>query len=88
MDEPRQAPLATPRRAFLRVLVFAPAVAACATGGGAKHGAAPVPAPEQPPARTSVPPGADALAPVREFPLAASAEPAFVFRAAAARPEL
>jgi hypothetical protein len=88
MDEPRRTVSATPRRAFLRVLVLAPAAAACASAGGAKQSSSPPPAGEQAPARTSVAPGPDALAPVRDFPLPPDAEPAFVFRAAPARPGL
>lgn len=90
MDEPRRTVSATPRRAFLRALVLAPAAAACASAGGAKRAGEARGAPEPPtqPARTSVAPGPDALAPVRDFPLPLDAEPAFVFRAAPARPGL
>jgi len=88
MDEPNRSKIAAPRRAFLRVLALAPAAAACASAGGARSATPPAAATAQPPARTSVPPGPDALAPIRAFPLAASAEPAFVFRAAPARPRV
>lgn len=98
-DEPRPADPevpATPRRAFLRLLALAPAAAGCATSSGAQAGAArPAAAAEEPEgdARQGgpdpAPPGAgdeDPLAPIRAYPLASDAEPAFVFRAVTARP--
>jgi hypothetical protein len=72
-----------PRRGFLGALALAPAAlgacrtasaAAGASGGPAAPGSAPAPAPDA------------AVRAVREAPLAADAEPAFVFRAGAARP--
>jgi hypothetical protein len=75
------------RRGFLGALALAPAALAGCAGGSAAAGAGAPPhaaaagAPDAP-ADTRV----AALAAVRGFALAPGAEPAFVFRAAAARP--
>lgn len=87
MDDARPIASATPRRDFLRIIALAPALAAdCA----ATRAAAPAHSAE-PPGRSDVSaaPAADEgdpLEPLRAFPLAPDAEPAFVFRAAPARP--
>ncbi|BDG04100.1 hypothetical protein [Anaeromyxobacter oryzae] len=80
-------PPGTPRRSFLRALALAPAAtaAACATGRG---GSASAGAPRK---EAAAAPGSEAgaaqeaLAAVRAVPLALDVEPAFVFRALAAR---
>lgn len=77
---------ATPRRRFLELLVFAPAAAACSGAGAAK--AARPSAALPPPAAAAIPPPPDPFAPIRAFPLPAGSEPAFVFRAAPARPRI
>jgi hypothetical protein len=84
-DRPR-----LPRRGVLRALALAPAaLAGCAAGraelaapapSAAEDGAAPPPQP----ARAAT---AGAVAAIRAFRLPADAEPASIFRAAAARPE-
>lgn len=86
MDDARSTP-ATPRRDFLRVMALAPALAAgCAASRAAAPGASVVEAAESGrPASSAVDPS-DPLAPLRGFPLSLDAEPAFVFRAAPARP--
>jgi hypothetical protein len=74
--------MAIDRREFLGALVVAPAaLAGCGGGaaavradGGVNREAAPV-----------IPPPDEAVAAVRSFPLGADAQPAFAFRAAAAR---
>jgi hypothetical protein len=89
MDSPR-ADVATPRRRFLRILALAPAAAACAGANGAAKApavAAPAGSPSQGAAGAAVAPP-DPLAPIRAFPLPAGSEPAFVFRAAPARPRI
>lgn len=79
-DDPKPAPGGTPRRAFLRALAIAPAIAAgCATTRATS--------PEDPAVAPAAPVAGAALAPLRAFPLAAEVEPAFVFRAAVARPQ-
>jgi hypothetical protein len=88
MADPRP-PTGTPRRTVLRALALAPVAAAagCATaaakpaaqGGATVKEAAPAPGSEAAAA-------AEALAAVRAVPLALDVEPAFVFRALAARP--
>lgn len=72
------------RRSFLGTLALAPAVVAGCAGAAASGGGS---APEGPGAE-GAPAGAAAaaLAAVRGFPLPPGVEPAFVFRAAAARP--
>ncbi|WP_242361169.1 MULTISPECIES: hypothetical protein [Anaeromyxobacter] len=91
MDDSQPAVTATPRRDFLRIMALAPALAAGCAGvhaaapGAPSQGADPSGAPPAPaPARAA--PGPDVIAPLRAFPLALDAEPAFVFRAAPARP--
>jgi hypothetical protein len=83
-DERRPAPPPS-RRAFLRALAVAPAVAAgCATSraaSGAAPPAAAAPASAAPPS----PSPEETLAPLRAFPLAMEDEPAVVFRAAVPR---
>jgi hypothetical protein len=73
-----------PRRQLLRVLAVAPAALAGCAAGRAGPTATPegAAAPGQP---SPAPLAPGALATVRAFRLAADAEPAFVFRAAAAR---
>jgi hypothetical protein len=86
-----------PRRGFLRALALGPAALAvgCAGSRAAGPGAtAAAPAEAQPAgaegrAPQPSPPGSgdeDPLAAIRRHPLPMDAEPAFVFRAAAARP--
>lgn len=87
MDDARPIASATPRRDFLRIIALAPALAA---GCAATHAAAPAHSAE-PPGRSGVSDApaageADSLEPLRAFPLSRDAEPAFVFRAAPARP--
>jgi hypothetical protein len=77
---------ATPRRRFLTVLALAPAAAACAGGRGAEKKKPAPPAPASAPAAAALPP--DPFAAIRDFPLPAGSEPAFVFRAAPARPRI
>ena len=84
MSAPRPgAPASTARRDLLRLLVLAPAAAACAgarTAPAAKEvGAAPAPAP--PPAAGEAADADAALRAVRDAPLPPGAEPALVFRA-------
>jgi len=82
-DRPPRARL--PRRGFLGALALAPAaLAACkaASAAGATGGAA---APREGPVSRAPAPDA-AVRAVRELPLGPDAEPAFVFRAGAARP--
>ncbi|WP_242343487.1 hypothetical protein [Anaeromyxobacter terrae] len=88
MDDARPPETATPRRDFLRVIALAPALAAGCAGARAS---APGPASKEPAAPDAPPApvaaaGPDPLAPLRAFPLALDAEPAFVFRASPARP--
>ncbi len=77
-----------PRRRILRALVLAPAALAGCAGVAAERvdaaGRAGDPSPATPPAAPAPPGGSVAV--VRGFRLAADAEPAFSFRAAAARP--
>jgi hypothetical protein len=78
-----------PRRGVLRALALAPAaLAACAAGRPAvvpeSAAAGDTGAPASPPAAPG--PSAGALAVLRGFHLPADAEPASIFRAAAARP--
>jgi hypothetical protein len=90
MDAPR-ADVATPRRRFLRILALAPAAAACAGASHAAKAPAAAPSPEgsQSPGVTGAAlASTDPLAPIRGFPLPAGSEPAFVFRAAPARPRI
>jgi hypothetical protein len=87
MDDAPPTASATPRRDFLRALALAPALAA---GCAATRAAAPG-HPAEPPSGAGAPaPRAavegDPLNPLRAFPLGPDAEPAFVFRAALARP--
>jgi hypothetical protein len=73
------------RREFLGALALALApttLAACA-GGSAASGGGRASSPRRDTAEVA---GGAALAAVRSFPLGAEVEPAFVFRAAAARP--
>jgi hypothetical protein len=86
-DEPKPAAGGTPRRAFLRALAIAPAIAAGCATTRATSPEDPAAAPAAPAASAAAPPMDDALAPLRAFALAADAEPAFVFRAAVARPQ-
>ena len=73
-----------PRRGFLGALALAPAaLAACATGAAA-GGASGAPRDVGPRARAPAPD--EAVRAVRDLPLSAEAEPAFVFRAGAVRP--
>jgi hypothetical protein len=91
MDAPRDPVAATPRRTFLKLLALAPAAAACAGAGGAARSPDGARAAGTEPAEGSspaAPEGPDPLAAIREFPLPAGSEPAFVFRAAAARPRI
>ncbi len=78
--------MAMDRRGFLGTLALVPsALAACAGGSAASGGRTSTPGG---PARegADAAEGSAAFAAVRSFPLPAEAEPAFVFRAAAARP--
>jgi hypothetical protein len=94
MDDERPTASATPRRNFLRALALAPALAAgCAATRTAApaHPAGPSGHSGNPHAGNPAAPAAgegegDPLDPLRAFPLAPDAEPAFVFRAAPARP--
>jgi hypothetical protein len=80
-----------PRRRLLQALALAPAAAAAGCAGGSAGrataavapGAAPVPAVSAPGAE---PAAAPAVAAIRAFAVPADGDPAFVFRAAAARP--
>jgi hypothetical protein len=85
-DDPKPAPGPLPRRAFLRALALAPVAAGCATTRGAAP-ATPGAAAAQPSGAAAAPAADDALGPIRAFPLATDAEPAFVFRAAVTRPQ-
>jgi hypothetical protein len=85
-DDPKSVPGPFPRRAFLRVLALAPVAAGCATTRGAASGGGPASAATSA-APAAAPVSDDALGPIRAFPLATDAEPAFVFRAAVARPQ-
>lgn len=83
MPSPPHRPQGTARRDFLRILALAPAAVAagCATarsGTAGADAAAPAAKPAPAPDETT--------AAIRAVPLAADAEPAFVFRAAPARP--
>jgi hypothetical protein len=84
-DDPKSVTGPFPRRAFLRVLALAPVAAGCATGRGAASGAPASAAASAAPAAAPV--SVDTLGPLRAFPLATDSEPAFVFRAAVARPQ-
>lgn len=89
MSKPRSGE-ATPRRDFLRTLVLTPAAAAAVAGCATPHPTATpredTPA-EAPAAGAAAPAGGDpGLRALRGVPLDLSAEPAFVFRAASARP--
>jgi hypothetical protein len=89
MDATREPAAATPRRRFLRLLALAPAAAACAGAGAAgKAPAGAGPAAAASPGKEAAAPPPDPLAPIREFPLPTGSEPAFVFRAALARPRI
>jgi hypothetical protein len=76
-----------PRRGFLGALAVAPAaVAACSTGAAAKKPAPTLPARSGAEAEGGVPRAESrGVAKVRAFSLAADVEPAFTFRASAAR---
>jgi hypothetical protein len=76
-----------PRRRFLEALALAPAAAAagCAAGGAGRPAAEGDPAPAEG-GGAPAPRPVSAVGAIRAFPVAADAEPAFVFRAAAARP--
>jgi hypothetical protein len=76
--------MAIERREFLAALAVAPAALAACAGPSAASRAPASPGPGR--AAQSGAPGGGALAAVRSFPLAAEAEPAFVFRAGVARP--
>jgi hypothetical protein len=86
MDQDRARRAAVPRRAVLKALALAPAAVAGCAAAGAERPAADVDGTPLPPSR----PGGDrerrSLAAVRAFKVPAEADPAFVFRAAAARP--
>lgn len=88
MPEPRSGSR-LPRRGVLRALALAPVALAGCAAGQANPAAAPVGAAGDagaaPAAQAAALP-AGALAVLRAFRLPADAEPAFVFRAAAARP--
>ncbi len=88
MSKPRSGE-ATPRRDFLRTLALAPAAAAAAGCATSHPIATPVGAPPAPPTVSGGAPTVDdaGLRAVRGVPLAMEVEPAFVFRAAPARPE-
>jgi hypothetical protein len=72
------------RRLFLGALALAPAALAGCAGGKGARGRGEAAGAGLPPAAAGPPD--PVLAPVRNFPLSADAAPAFVFRAAAARP--
>lgn len=74
---------ATARRDFLRLLALTPAALAAGCAA-AKVAAPPKAGTEAPPLAAASAP--DPLAPIRTAPLPMDAEPAFVFRAAPARP--
>jgi hypothetical protein len=83
-DTPR--PSGTPRRTFLRALALAPAAAAAAGCATTSRGAPAAEKREAAPAPGSdAAAAAEALAAIRAVPLALDVEPAFVFRAHAAR---
>lgn len=88
MSKPDQPGAATPRREFLRTLVLAPAAAAVAAGCATSSGAARQADAASPGSESGAADGVgdEGLAAIRALPLAADAEPAFVFRAAPARP--
>ncbi len=90
MSKPHQPGAATPRRDFLRTLALAPAAAAvaagCATSSGAARSSEDASGGPDPRAGAADDQGDAALRAIRALPLAADAEPAFVFRAAPARP--
>jgi hypothetical protein len=79
-----------PRRGILRALALAPAALAACAGPSAERAVAAAGAgdagPPRPTPGSAPSPPPRALAAVRAFELAADAEPAFSFRAAAARP--
>ncbi|ACG75242.1 hypothetical protein AnaeK_4037 [Anaeromyxobacter sp. K] len=82
-SSPRR-PQGTPRRDFLRVLALAPAAVAAGCATARSGGPASSPAAAAAPAPAPAPD--EATGAIRAFPLRADAEPAFVFRAAPARP--
>ena len=96
MRDPRSAKPPPPRRGVLRALAHAPAALAGCAGPRTEHPLALAPAPRgtvekdeagaPAPAAAAAPASSAALAAIRAVPLAADAEPAFVFRAAASRP--
>lgn len=84
MSQARPGRAAVPRRAILRSLALAPAaLAGCAGAGAAAH--PPGAAPDGGSSAAARSPDA-AVAALRAVPLPPAAEPAFVFRAALARP--
>ncbi len=79
--------MAIDRREFLGALALAPAaLSGCAPAASAGRGRTGVIPPAGEGARAEAPPEAGVLAAVRRFRLPPDAEPAAVFRAAAARP--
>jgi hypothetical protein len=79
--------MAIDRRGFLGALALAPAaIAGCVGGSAAGRSAAPGGAGTGDALAPAAARSAAATAVVRSFPLAADVEPAFVFRATAARP--
>lgn len=87
MSKPVRPGEATRRRDFLRTLVLAPAAATVAAGCATPGGAARPAEASGDPAAARADADADAsLRAIRAHPLAMDAEPAFLFRAAPARP--
>jgi hypothetical protein len=82
LKPPPPAP-ATARREFLRLLALTPAALAAGCAGAKVSAPAKTGTEASRPAAAAAP---DPLAPIRSAPLPMDAEPAFVFRAAPARP--
>lgn len=77
---------AVPRRRLLQALAFAPAAVAGCAAARAERPAVDADGTPLPSARSGAEGFGPALAALRAFKVPADAEPAFVFRAAAARP--
>jgi|PlaIllAssembly_1097288.scaffolds.fasta_scaffold1187017_2 hypothetical protein len=80
-DVAHDAPAQAARRDLLRLLLLAPAAAACASAAPATRPPAAATDPGRPDPAVPEDPAAEALRAVREHPLPPGAEPALVFRA-------
>jgi hypothetical protein len=87
MDEEEARAAAVPRRGVLKALALAPAaVAGCAAARAERPARAEEGRSLSVPSRSAAAVPGAAVAAIRAFPVPADAEPAFVFRAAGARP--